>query len=263
MRKMITSIAAVLAVSALMVGAASAADKLVVKDSTGNNTVFKVDDAGAGIQVNDTTGTAKAIITGQGYIGSGTTAPYSVFHAQGPSTQSTQLTMQYYATNSNGGGGYLVYHNNAGGALPASGDRLGYFLFGSYWNDGSGGLYGRNGGGIVARAEGAWSSTTSTYSIPTYFAFETASPGVSSRSERLRISANGNIVTGNLGGAATADMATTSTNGFLYIPSVAGALTTCGTVTQYSGHVPVWFDTTNAKICTCQGTTLKCTAALN
>jgi len=46
MRKMITSIAAILAVSALMVGAASAADKLVVKGTNGTDTVFAVSDTG-------------------------------------------------------------------------------------------------------------------------------------------------------------------------------------------------------------------------
>ncbi|MSM40058.1 MAG: hypothetical protein GJT30_10605 [Geobacter sp.] len=46
MRKMITSIATILAVSALMVGAASAADKLVVKGTNGTDTVFAVSDTG-------------------------------------------------------------------------------------------------------------------------------------------------------------------------------------------------------------------------
>jgi len=46
MRKMITSIAAFLAVSALMVGAASAADKLVVKGTDGTTNVFSVSDSG-------------------------------------------------------------------------------------------------------------------------------------------------------------------------------------------------------------------------
>jgi len=46
MRKMITSIAAVLAVSALMIGTATAADKLMVKGTDGTTDVFKVTDNG-------------------------------------------------------------------------------------------------------------------------------------------------------------------------------------------------------------------------
>lgn len=257
MRNMFKGIATVAALTALMATSATAADKLVVKDASGTNPVFKVDDAG-GIQVNDTTGTPQVVLTNTGRIGLGGNAnPTVAIHAKGPDVYKTQAIMHMDSAtpNANGGGGFIAYHNN-NGQLPNSGDRLGYFLFGSI--NPSDGLA-RNGAGIAARAEGAWIPT----STPSYFTFETTPTGATGRTEKLRITSAGNIVAGNGGGAASGDLATSATNGFLYIPTVAGALTSCASVATYNGHVPVWFDTTNAKICTCQSGAMKCTPALN
>lgn len=66
---------------------------------------------------------------------------------------------------------------------------------------------------------------------------DTASPSLA---ERLRASANGNIVIG------AAALATTVTDGFLYLPSCAGTPT--GTPTAYTGRAPVIVDTTNHKL---------------
>lgn len=59
-------------------------------------------------------------------------------------------------------------------------------------------------------------------------------------SERLRVDANGNVVIN------TAAIATTATNGFLYVPSCAGTPT--GTPTTFTGRVPIVVDTTNNKL---------------
>jgi hypothetical protein len=151
---------------------AFAADKLVVKDSGGTNTVFKVTDTGR--------------------IGLSTDiAPSVALHAKGPNAATSQSIMQLDAVNANGGGGYIAYHTN-NGALPNSGDRLGYMLFGSL-----SGTSARNGGGLVARAESAWTAS----SIPTYFAIETAPSGSTTRSERLRITSSGNVVVNGLSGS--------------------------------------------------------------
>lgn len=247
LRQKIVTMAVMVAISGLMMASvAGAADKLMVKDSTG---------------------ATKAVITDSGYLGLGdATAPAAIFNAKGSTSYSSQLLLQREETNASAGAGFLAYHNNAGMVLPSSGDRLGYFLFGSYYKDttnqyggGVNYLWAKNGGGIAARAEGAWSYTSN----PTYFTFETAPVNSTTRTERLRISSAGNIVAGNNGGVATGDLGTTANDGFLYIPSVAGALTSCSTATSYAGHVPVWFDKTNAKICTCQSGALRCTAALN
>jgi|694.fasta_scaffold04700_35 hypothetical protein len=59
--------------------------------------------------------------------------------------------------------------------------------------------------------------------------------------ERMRIDANGNIVAG-----ASAALATTATNGFLYVPTCAGTPT--GTPTAITGMAPIVVDTTNNKL---------------
>lgn len=56
--------------------------------------------------------------------------------------------------------------------------------------------------------------------------------------ERARIDANGNIVAG-----ASAALATTATDGFLYVPTCAGVPT--GTPTAITGMAPIVVDTTN------------------
>lgn len=248
--KMISKVLMTAVAVAALAAPAMAADKLIVQDATGTVT--------------------KAVITDSGFLGLGdATSPSVIFNAKGSNTYASQLLLQREETIANGGAGFIAAHNNAGYGMPTSGDRLGYFLFGSFYQDttnqyggGVNYLWAKNGGGIAARAEGAWSYT----SLPTYFTFETAPVGSASRTERLRISSAGNIVAGNKGGTTgTTDMATTVTDGFLYIPTVAGALSTCATSTKYGGHVPIWYDVTNNKICSCVGATpaLKCTAVLN
>jgi hypothetical protein len=58
--------------------------------------------------------------------------------------------------------------------------------------------------------------------------------------ERLRVDSNGNVVIN------TAAIATTATDGFLYVPSCAGTPT--GTPTAFTGRVPIVVDTTNNKL---------------
>ena len=65
------------------------------------------------------------------------------------------------------------------------------------------------------------------------FVFQTAGA-----TERARITSDGNIVAG-----ASAALATTATNGFLYVPTCAGVPT--GTPTAITGMVPIVVDTTN------------------
>ena len=59
--------------------------------------------------------------------------------------------------------------------------------------------------------------------------------------QRMRIDPNGNIVAG-----ASAALATTATNGFLYVPTCAGTPT--GTPTAITGMAPIVVDTTNNKL---------------
>jgi hypothetical protein len=91
-------------------------------------------------------------------------------------------------TSASGGGGLLLYHNNASAALPSSADRLGYVLFGSLDN-----ITNRNGGGITAFADGAWSST----SLPTRFHFEVAPASSTTRAKMLTILSTGSVGMGS------------------------------------------------------------------
>ena len=59
--------------------------------------------------------------------------------------------------------------------------------------------------------------------------------------ETMRITADGNIVAG-----ASAALATTATNGFLYVPTCAGTPT--GTPTAITGMAPIVVNTTNNKL---------------
>jgi hypothetical protein len=59
--------------------------------------------------------------------------------------------------------------------------------------------------------------------------------------ERARIDSNGNTVAG-----ASAALATTATDGFLYVPTCAGTPT--GTPTAITGMAPIVVDTTNNKL---------------
>ena len=178
----------------------STAAKFALKDATGTQNIMQ--------------------LTAQGRLGLGTGFnPSVVIHAKGDSLYKAQTIMHYSGTNPNGGGGYIAYHNNAEGALPVAGDRLGYFLFGA---SEPGSSVTRNGAGIAARAEENWSSS----SIPSYFAFETAASGSSARSERMRI--NG---TGNVGIGTTAPSQRLEVNGGIRINTTA-ARPTCSSTTR-------------------------------
>jgi Protein of unknown function (DUF2793) len=64
--------------------------------------------------------------------------------------------------------------------------------------------------------------------------------------QAMKIDSSSNVVVN------TAAIATTATNGFLYIPTCAGAPT--GVPTTYTGRAPIVFDTTNNKLCIYNGT---------
>ena len=70
--------------------------------------------------------------------------------------------------------------------------------------------------------------------------FSVSPDGTTAPAEILRVSATGNIVCG------TAAVATTATDGFLYIPSCAGAPT--GVPSTYTGQLPIVYDSTNNKL---------------
>lgn len=70
--------------------------------------------------------------------------------------------------------------------------------------------------------------------------FETGGSTTGTGTERMRITATGNLQLG------TASLATTATNGFPYIPTCAGVPT--GTPTAITGYAPMVVDSTNNKL---------------
>jgi len=95
----------------------------------------------------------------------------------------------------------------------------------------------------VILADDSTSTSVPVYSFDgdpnTGFAHPAADTMVASTggTERMRLDANGNVVVN------TAAIATTATNGFLYLPSCAGLPT--GVPTTYTGRIPMVVDSTN------------------
>lgn len=169
MKQMIKKMTVVLSVALVCAPmGAMAANKLIVKDATGTNDVM--------------------VVTDTGYIGVGNALPSSALSIKGTGVVQSQILSHFTGlTTASGGGGMVAYHNNAAGALPNNGDRLGYMFFGTM-----DGATARNAAGLAARAEGAFSST----STPSAFVFETVPTGSVTRAERMRINSAGNVGVG-------------------------------------------------------------------
>lgn len=110
-------------------------------------------------------------------------------------------------------------------------DQLGRFNF-----CGSDGVNFLPGVQLVASVDG----TPGVNDMPARFTVGTTGDGAASPTERSRWDSKGNLIHG------TAALATTATDGFLYIPGGAGAPT--GVPTAYTGRVPLYVDTTNHKL---------------
>lgn len=177
-KKSITLLAGIMAIAALG-SIAQAETRLAVQDSTGT-----VD---------------KMVVTDQGFIGIGKSTPPVAVFAEGATLNNSQVFTHFVGTSTSGGGGFVGYHNNAAGALPNSGDRLGYFYFGSI--DPTSGS-GKNAAGISATAGTAWSST----STPANMLFETANT-TGSRLERMRITYYGYLGVGTVNPQQRLDVA--------------------------------------------------------
>jgi hypothetical protein len=116
--------------------------------------------------------------------------------------------------------------------IVASGDTLGDVEF--QGSDGTNTIVG-------ARITAAVDGTPGTNDMPGRLVFATTADGASSPTERMRITSAGNVVAGG-----SVALATTATNGFLYVPTCAGAPT--GTPTAITGMAPIVVDTTNNKL---------------
>ena len=92
----------------------------------------------------------------------------------------------------------------------------------------------------AATIECAVDGTPAASDMPGRLVFRTTPSGSSTTSERMRIDNLGNVIIN------TAAIATSATDGFLYIPSCAGVPS--GVPTTYTGRIPIVYDSTNSAI---------------
>tara|TARA_R110000868_G_C10919724_1_gene765572 strand:- start:270 stop:1121 length:852 start_codon:yes stop_codon:yes gene_type:complete len=93
----------------------------------------------------------------------------------------------------------------------------------------------------AARVWAEVDGTPGTNDMPGRLVFSTTADGASSPTERMRITSAGNVVAGG-----SVALATTATDGFLYVPTCAGTPT--GTPTSITGMAPIVVNTTNNKL---------------
>jgi hypothetical protein len=167
-KKSITMLVGIMAIAALG-SIAQAETRLAVQDSTGT--------------------TDKMVVTDGGKIGVGNANPDSAIYVKAPAVTANpaptwlDAAIKVEGNQTTNGAGFLGYNVRAG-AFPLANDRLGYFLFGSY--NGTSPLHAA---GVTAGAEANWSAS----STPTYFSFATTPTNSTTRTERLRITAAGNV----------------------------------------------------------------------
>ncbi len=249
--KVILAAAAVMALAVPAMGAPGDV-KLIVKDDGGSANVFSVDNTGAAVATK---------------LGLGTTVPQATFHNAEMTTNPSRGVLVGQHNNGLQAASILFQKSRgtiAAPTVPISGDYIGIFQA-QYWNGLS---YDRAAQfGFRSETAGYAGPTVGTTTMPSSILFfsgaSTQTGDANIMTERMRITAAGNVVVGNSGGVAAGSLAITATNGFLYVPTVAGAVTSCATMTAYTGHAPVWLDTTNMKICSCVAGALKCTAVMN
>jgi len=175
------AIAAAVSMVGLSSVGAMAANKLIVKDSTP--------------AAND-----KFVVSETGTVGIGHNNPLSALHVTGTETLNTYDPTSQVRIRGVGaaaafaGGGILGLHNQpvSGGntsGYPLSGDRLGYFLFGTQNLDGTD----LSAAGLSAFASANWSTTGP--SSPAYLTFETTGAAVG-RKSRMTIAPEGGVSIG-------------------------------------------------------------------
>lgn len=232
----------------LLIGGTGTTSTLTYKTTTGVGTtgadhIFLVGNNGA---------TEAMRILNSGYVGIGNSSPASILsvgavttalstltnpeafnHSITGATNSFSAAFENRLTSSASAGALLLLLSNDGAAM-ASGDRLGLLIFGGSISASTV----KGSAGIASFAEELWVDDTSRGS---YLSFETTDLTTITRSRKMQISANGNIVLG-----AQSALATNATDGFTYIPTCAGAPS--GVPTAYTGKVAMVLDTTNNKL---------------
>jgi hypothetical protein len=179
------AVTTVLVAGALSPLNALAANKFIVKDSSGATDQFVVTDAGsAGIG-----------------LGTGN-SPATAVHVKGTSVSgdnnppSSQIRLHDVGNAGiTGGSGFMGLHSQPGGAMPLASDRLGYFLFGTVSNFDQKPI---GGAGLASRAlVGNWRDKNDPLglSVPAGISFETADVA-GGRTPRIVVAPNGNVAIG-------------------------------------------------------------------
>lgn len=169
-----------------------------------------------------------------GYTASVTTGVTGSFQMHGATAAKSSFVNARWQ-NAAGGAGNILVKSRSGtiglNAIVQNGDTLGFVSF--VGDDGASFITGAN---ITAQVDG----TPGISDMPTLLAFSTTQNGSGSVTERMRIDNAGNVIVN------TAALATTATDGFLYIPSCPGTPT--GVPTSYTGRLPMVFDSTNNRL---------------
>jgi len=222
-------------VTNLTAGRSVAAAALTVDANSATDAV-RITQTGAGnaLVVEDSTNpdATPFVVDSSGRVGIGTTTTTRPLDVVGTATVEVGLTR--YSSNTNEASVQIRKSRGTQSAstVVLSGDICGAVSFWGY--DGS----------AFIRAAQIWSvvdGTPGTNDMPGRLVFSTTADGASSPTERMRITSAGNIVAGG-----SAALATSATNGFLYVPTCAG--TPVGTPTAITGMAPVVVDTTNNKL---------------
>lgn len=237
--KMISRVLMTAVAVAALAAPAMATDKLIVQNPTGTSNVFTVTDSGQ--------------------VGIGL-APVNILDVQkewsGVSAANLVTAISVFGDQAR----YTFRRANGNATVPAAtaqGDAIGNLNFrghdGTNWSSAAVAA-------IVINAEEPFTSTGQGARL----VFMTNTKGTAPNPvERFRLTSLGSVIAANKGGTASGPLNVTDTDGHLYIPTVAGAVTSCATMTAITGHAPVWVDTTNLKVCSCISGALKCTAAMN
>jgi hypothetical protein len=228
------ALAAAVALVCLSSVGAMAANKLIVKGTDGT--------------------TDKFVVTDNGFIGVGMNTPAAGLNIVGSALSTSQIRSHFVGTNASGGGGLFFLHNNGTSAaltMPVTGNRLGYFYFGSFVGPLGAPTAIPLGAGVSVRAEANWTST----SAPAYMTFDTSGTGQALPVEKMRLTSTGNLGIGTtaptqkldvngvairIAGSATAPLAaecTAATRGTLrFVQGTTDQFMICG----QSGGTPIW-----------------------
>jgi len=146
--------------------------------------------------VQDSNGNDAMVVTEEGKIGIGTgnDAPLTAIHIRGvtaPDPTGEYWRNATFMAESSNGGGFLGYNTTNTSQPPGAGVRLGYAVFGAF---NSTAAYPYHAVGMAGFAYEDWNWSQGSLSTPAYLAFSTTPSGSASRTERVRITHNGNVI---------------------------------------------------------------------